>query len=80
MVAHFMFMAPLVDFSMKARTGGAQWFAEFVAAFGLVTTILAGIRFQRGAVPWPVDSTSRPPIGSRRRLRLPIQLLRLRAL
>jgi glycerol uptake facilitator-like aquaporin len=54
MVAHFMFMAPLVDFSMKARTGGAQWSAEFVAAFGLVTTILAGIRFQRGAVPWPV--------------------------
>jgi glycerol uptake facilitator-like aquaporin len=39
---------------MKARTGGAQWFAEAVAAFGLVATILAGIRFQRAAVPWLV--------------------------
>ena len=39
---------------MKARTGGAQWFAEFVATFGLVATILAGIRFQRAAVPWLV--------------------------
>ena len=39
---------------MKIRTGGAQWFAEAVAAFGLVATILAGIRFQRGAVPWLV--------------------------
>ena len=36
------------------RTGGAQWFAEGVAAFGLVATILAGIRFQRAAVPWLV--------------------------
>ena len=42
------------DFSMKVRTGGAQWFAEAVAAFGLVATILAGIRFQRTAVPWLV--------------------------
>ena len=39
---------------MKMRTGGAQWFAEVVAAFGLVATILAGIRFQRTAVPWLV--------------------------
>ena len=39
---------------MKTRTGGAQWFAEAVAAFGLVATILAGIRFQRTAVPWLV--------------------------
>ena len=39
---------------MKVRTGGAQWFAEVVAAFGLVATILAGIRFQRAAVPWLV--------------------------
>jgi glycerol uptake facilitator-like aquaporin len=49
-----MFALPVIDFSMKARTGGAQWFAEFVAAFGLVATILAGIRFQRTAVPWLV--------------------------
>jgi glycerol uptake facilitator-like aquaporin len=54
MAAHLMFGHPLVDFSMKVRTGSAQWFAEAVAAFGLVTTILAGIRFQRASVPWLV--------------------------
>lgn len=54
MVAHLMFALPLIDMSMKVRTGGAQWFAEFVAAFGLVATILAGLRFQRAAVPWLV--------------------------
>ncbi|SFJ42958.1 aquaporin [Bradyrhizobium sp. cf659] len=52
--AHLMFAHPLIDLSMKVRTGGAQWFAEAVAAFGLVATILAGIRFQRAAVPWLV--------------------------
>jgi glycerol uptake facilitator-like aquaporin len=52
--AHLMFALPLIDFSLKARTGGAQWFAEAVAAFGLISTILAGIRFQRAAVPWLV--------------------------
>jgi glycerol uptake facilitator-like aquaporin len=51
MAAHLMFAYPLIDLSMKARTGGAQWFAEAVAAFGLIITILAGIRFQRAAVP-----------------------------
>ena len=54
MAAHLMFGLPVLDMSMKVRTGGAQWFAEAVAAFGLVATILAGIRFQRNAVPWLV--------------------------
>jgi glycerol uptake facilitator-like aquaporin len=53
-MAHAMFALPLLEASMKARTGGAQWLAEVVAAFGLVATILAGIRFQRAAVPWLV--------------------------
>ncbi|UWU74356.1 aquaporin family protein [Bradyrhizobium huanghuaihaiense] len=52
--AHLMFGLPLLDLSTKVRTGGAQWFAEAVAAFGLVATILGGIRFQRAAVPWLV--------------------------
>jgi glycerol uptake facilitator-like aquaporin len=52
--AHLMFAQPLIEFSLKTRTGSAQWFAEAVAAFGLVSTILAGIRFQRDAVPWLV--------------------------
>ena len=49
-----MFGMPLFDFSMKVRTGSAQWLAEAVAAFGLVATILAGVRFNRPAVPWLV--------------------------
>jgi glycerol uptake facilitator-like aquaporin len=49
-----MFALPLLDVSLKPRTGGAQWLAEGVAAFGLVATILAGIRFERAAVPWLV--------------------------
>ncbi|MBP0109920.1 MULTISPECIES: aquaporin [Bradyrhizobium] len=52
--AHLMFALPLLDLSTKIRTGRPQWFAEAVAAFGLVATILAGIRFQRTAVPWLV--------------------------
>jgi glycerol uptake facilitator-like aquaporin len=54
MVAHGMFDLPLVAASLKARTGGAQWFAEFVAAFGLVVTILGGLRSAKPAIPWLV--------------------------
>ena len=43
MMAHAMFALPLLDASLKMRTGGAQWLAEAVAAFGLVATILAGV-------------------------------------
>src|SRR5665213_4303643 len=52
--AHAMFGLPLLDASLKIRTGGAQWLAEGVAAFGLIATILAGIRFERASVPWLV--------------------------
>jgi glycerol uptake facilitator-like aquaporin len=54
MLAHAMFALPLWDASLKIRTGGAQWLAESVAAFGLVATILAGVKFNRAAVPWLV--------------------------
>jgi len=53
-MAHAMFALPLLDASLRVRSGGAQWLAEAVAAFGLVATILAGIRFNRSAVPWLV--------------------------
>jgi glycerol uptake facilitator-like aquaporin len=53
-MAHAMFALPLLDASLKVRTGGAQWLAEGVAAFGLVATILAGIKFNRAAIPWLV--------------------------
>lgn len=52
--AHLMFNLPVVEFSLKARTGASQWLAEGVAAFGLVATILGGIRFRQDAVPWLV--------------------------
>jgi glycerol uptake facilitator-like aquaporin len=52
--AHLMFALPLIETSLKARTGGPQWFAEWVATFGLVLTILLGNRFARGSVPWLV--------------------------
>jgi glycerol uptake facilitator-like aquaporin len=54
MIAHLMFGLPLLHESTKIRAGGAQWFAEAVASFGLIATILAGLRFQRGSVPWLV--------------------------
>ncbi len=53
-VAHAMFQLPLVDFSMKVRTGLPQWFAEGVATFGLLATILGGLRFNAAAIPWLV--------------------------
>lgn len=54
MLAHSMFALPVWEASLKVRSGGAQWLAEGVAAFGLVATILAGVRFNRPAIPWLV--------------------------
>jgi glycerol uptake facilitator-like aquaporin len=51
MIAHGMFNLPLLQASLKVRSGGAQWFSEAVAAFGLIATILAGLRFARASVP-----------------------------
>lgn len=53
-LAHAMFEQEIVQASTKVRTGGAQWLSEAVATFGLVATILAGIRFRLEAVPWLV--------------------------
>ncbi|WP_434710085.1 aquaporin family protein [Rhizobium sp. YTUHZ045] len=52
--AHLMFALPLLEISSKVRTGGAQWFSEGLATFGLVAVILAGIKFEQKAVPWLV--------------------------
>ncbi|GLS23896.1 glycerol uptake transporter protein [Labrys miyagiensis] len=53
-VAHLMFAHPLLEFALKERSGLAQWFSEAIASFGLVATILAGLRHHRRAVPWLV--------------------------
>jgi glycerol uptake facilitator-like aquaporin len=54
LVAHSMFDLPLIQFATKARTGPAQWLAEFVATFGLLMTILSVVRFRIEAVPFAV--------------------------
>ena len=52
--AHLMFELDVLQFSTRVRTGSAQWFAEFVAAFGLVATILTTARFRPDAVAYAV--------------------------
>ena len=54
LAAHLMFDETLFQLSEKSRTGPSQWFAEVVATFGLVVTILLTIRAQVSAVPMAV--------------------------
>ena len=54
LAAHAMFELPLIQISETARSGSAQWFAEWVATFGLVATILATLRFRPEAVAYAV--------------------------
>ena len=54
LIAHVMFELPVWQASTTARTGAGQWVAEVVATFGLLASILAGIRFREAAVPWLV--------------------------
>jgi glycerol uptake facilitator-like aquaporin len=54
MVAHAMFDQALLQVSSTVRSGSPQWFAEFVAAFGLAAVILGGLRFSSAALPWLV--------------------------
>ncbi|TIS54467.1 MAG: aquaporin family protein [Mesorhizobium sp.] len=53
-LAHAMFELPILQISENVRTGNGQWIAELVAGFGLVFTILAGLRFRGDAIPWLV--------------------------
>ena len=59
LAAHLMFdLAPLM-IGTTARSGPSQWFAEAVATFALVLTILGGIRHAPHAVPWLVGLAMR---------------------
>jgi glycerol uptake facilitator-like aquaporin len=51
LAAHLMFDEALFQVSGKVRAGPAQWFSEWVAAFGLVATILLTLKASRAAVP-----------------------------
>lgn len=46
LAAHAMFGLPPVVFSHRVRTGASQWFAEFVATFGLLFVIWSCVRFK----------------------------------
>jgi glycerol uptake facilitator-like aquaporin len=48
--AHLMFGLSPFQLATTARTGLPQWFAEFVATFGLILTILGCVRFKPDAV------------------------------
>lgn len=49
--AHLMFEAPALVLGDQVRTGSAQLLSEGVATFGLVLTILFGVRHRPAAVP-----------------------------
>jgi len=51
---HVMFDLPIWQFSTTVRTGPSQWFAEFVATFGLVLTILGCVARNPVAAPYAV--------------------------
>ena len=53
-LAHAMFELPVLQIGTIARSGTGQWLAEGVATFGLIATILGGLRFRPEAVPWLV--------------------------
>ncbi|MFP6665613.1 MAG: MIP/aquaporin family protein [Deltaproteobacteria bacterium] len=48
--AHLMFGETIFQLGATNRTGGAQWFSEGIATFGLVLTILGALRTRPDAV------------------------------
>jgi glycerol uptake facilitator-like aquaporin len=54
--ANAMFGLPLFFASHHVRSGPAQWFAEFVATFGLLFVIWGCVRFKSAFVPFAVAS------------------------
>ena len=49
--AHVMFDLPMLQFSVKARTGAGQWLGEAIATFGLILTILGTVKHRQLWVP-----------------------------
>lgn len=48
--AHWMFDLPVLQVSVKPRTGAGQWLGEAIATFGLILTILGTVRYRPNAV------------------------------
>jgi glycerol uptake facilitator-like aquaporin len=55
-LAHLMFDLPILQASLKTRTGIGQWAGEFTATFGLVMLILVCVRHHAAAIPYAVAS------------------------
>ena len=53
--ANLMFALPAISLSHHARTGGPQWFSEFVATFGLLLVISLCARFSSDWLPFAVS-------------------------
>ena len=51
LAAHLMFDLPILQMSVKARTGLGQWVGEAIATFGLILTILGTLRHRPQWVP-----------------------------
>ena len=49
--AHLMFDLPILQLSVKARTGTGQWAGEAIATFGLILTIIGTVRHRPSWVP-----------------------------
>ena len=54
--AHLMFSQPVFFASRHVRNGGAQFFSEFVATFGLLSIIWGCARLRSTAVPFAVGT------------------------
>ena len=80
-VAHLMFDMNAIEISSKIRSSNALFFSEFVATFGLIVTILLGLRYAQNSIPslvafyitaayWFSSSTSfaNPPVTIARSL------------
>lgn len=49
--AHMMFAIPVFEVSQHVRAGGAQWWSEFVATFGLLAVIISTSRSNHETTP-----------------------------
>ena len=49
--AHLMFDLPILEYSIKARSGIGQWTGEAIATFGLTLTIIGTVRHRPAWVP-----------------------------
>ena len=54
--AHLMFSEPLFSVSIRARSGAAQMFSEFIATFGLLSVIWGVTRRRADAAPFAVGA------------------------